>query len=102
MSSTGPIGSGCEAPTHALILRSDDAVEALVESTASYDLLVTGASPPRTWIERLRGSEKDQLKERAACSVLSLKTPQGRTHEVEAPARNRLLDLIAPSCPSPR
>ena len=93
--------AGCRAPTHVLVLRSDDGVEALVETTASYDLLVTGASPPRSWLERLRGSDKDRLKESAACSVLSLKTPQGRTHDVATPARKRLLDLIAPSCVTP-
>ncbi len=91
--------AGCRAPMKVLLLHADDAVEALVEATASYDLLVTAASARRRWSERLRGSEKDRLMERAACSVLSLKTPPGRTHDIERAAdRADLLDLVEPAC----
>ena len=67
----------CSSPTHSLILRGGARDEAVGDVAALYDLLVTSAPPGAGSIwDVLRPSKKDLLKERAACSVLSLKNPR--------------------------
>ncbi len=78
------LGGLCEQPSDALLVRGDDRIRSLIELTASFDLMVTGAPPWNSTIEQFRGTDKERIIEEAACSVLMLKTPPGRTHRVPA------------------
>ena len=69
----------CSVPTRSLILRGEDELETVSGATAGYDLLVLGAPPGTSFIKRLMGTDRDQLTERATCSVLRLKTTQHGT-----------------------
>ncbi len=82
------LGGMCKSPFEVLTVRGADRIRSLVETTASFDLLVTGAPAWKSFFGQFRGTDKERIIEGAACSVLMLKTPPGRTHEVhvEAPA----------------
>ncbi len=88
----------CEAPTRIELLDGPDLVTTLTAATTSYDLLVMGA-PKATLFERLVGNPTDRITRKAACSVLTLKTPRARTHEAFARKRrdepSRLFDFVS-------
>ncbi len=71
----------CASPTHSLIVRGGQREEAVGDVAALYDLLITSAPHGAgSFWDVFRPSRKDLLKERAACSVLSLKNPRVLSH----------------------
>ena len=87
----------CVSPTHAVVLRGPNEMLAIDKATEQYDLLIMGASPPRTFASRLFGTDKDKLTRRSACSVLWLRTPQSGTHrtiDVVQQASDREFNLL--------
>lgn len=54
------------------ILRSDDSLEAISRTSASYDLLILGTPQKDNWLRVLFGTGKDKFTEKSACSVLRL------------------------------
>jgi amino acid transporter/mannitol/fructose-specific phosphotransferase system IIA component (Ntr-type)/nucleotide-binding universal stress UspA family protein len=72
----------CLSPTEAVVLRGDDELQTIERATTGYDLMIMGAAPNRTFKGRLMGTQKDRLTRNAECSVLWLKTPAQRTHEL--------------------
>ena len=98
----------CTAPTSELIVRGKNKIQALSALTAAYDLLVMSA-PDVTLLRQIRGTDQDRIKARAGCSVLTVRTPRGRTHEAfaklkaEAPVEQcRLPEYVAPNALSAR
>ncbi len=98
----------CEAPATIEILRGRNEVDALVGATSAYDLLVMGI-PDFTFFGMLPGRGREKLTAKAACSVLSLKTPRQKTHEAFDRSRSGregsefdLLDRLEPSCVAAR
>lgn len=97
----------CVAPVHCEVVRGNDAASAVIPRTAAHDLLVMGSPDWRTR-DLLTGSVHLALTERAACSVLSVKTPRERTHEAfgkrreRAPASGPLPALLSPVCAEAR
>lgn len=55
-----------------IILRSDDSIEAISITSASYDLLILGTPQKDNWLSVLFGTGKDKYTEKSACSVLRL------------------------------
>lgn len=55
-----------------IILKSDDSIEAISATSASYDLLILGTPQKDNWLSVLFGTGKDKFTERSACSVLRL------------------------------
>jgi len=105
------LGRLCERPSDTLLTSGGNRIRALIELTASYDLMVTGAPPWNSTVEQFRGTDKERIIEDAACSVLMLKTPPGRTHSVpvQAPTARRgdtgefaPLPLLIGSCAAAR
>jgi APA family basic amino acid/polyamine antiporter len=64
------------------ILRGKEEVETVVAATSGYDLLVMGAPRGQGLRQRVFGTPMDRITRRAICSVLRLKTPRHRTHDV--------------------
>lgn len=73
----------CQVPAREEVVRGRSLVAAIAKTTAAYDLLVMGA-PDVTLLRQIRGTDQDQIKARAACSVLTVRTPRQRTHEAFA------------------
>ena len=71
----------CIAETSQTLVRGRARLDALVRATASYDLMVMGATVDVSWRTRIFGDETESLIDQAACSVLTLKTPRSQTHE---------------------
>jgi len=102
----------CSRDAEMVIQRGRDEVEALVDLTPAYDLLIMGAPPQPRLRDYIRGTPQYRLMRNAACSVLRLKTPPGRTHEgVDStrPIRAKtggeprsLVDYIDLQCVGPR
>ena len=55
-----------------IILKSDDSIEAISATSASYDLLILGTPQKDNWLNVLFGTGKDKFTEKSACSVLRL------------------------------
>ena len=72
----------CISPTKAVVLHGDNELQTIQEASSGYDLMIMGAAPNRTLTGRLLGTAKDRLTRDAECSVLWLKTPAQRTHEL--------------------
>ena len=72
----------CLSPTKAVVLHGDNELKTIESATTGYDLMIMGAAPNRTLKGRLMGTAKDRLTRDAECSVLWLKTPAQRTHEL--------------------
>ena len=72
----------CISPTKAVVLHGDEELATIEDATNGYDLMIMGAAPNRTLTGRLLGTPKDRLTRDAECSVLWLKTPAQRTHEL--------------------
>ncbi len=70
----------CNVPADERVLRGKSRLTAISAETAGYDLLVM-AAPTLTMRNLVRRSIDDRITADAACSVLTLKTPRGRTHE---------------------
>ncbi len=68
------------------IVRGENDVASLALVGASYDLLVMGAPRDLTLWDHVVGTPEDRLMSRVNCSVLRIKTPPSRTHEMVAPA----------------
>jgi APA family basic amino acid/polyamine antiporter len=91
----------CKASVREEVVRGPDCIRAMGKMTAAYDLLVMGA-PDVTLLRQMRGTTQDQIKARAACSVLTVRTPRQRTHEAfatsaaERSAVCRLPEFLAP------
>jgi len=60
------------SPNEVVILKSDDSIEAISRTSASYDLLILGTPQKDNWISVLFGTGKDKFTEKSACSVLRL------------------------------
>lgn len=77
----------CTTPTRTHVARGENRIRALASETAAYDLLVMGA-PDVTLARQIVGTDQDRIKARAACSVLTVKTPRTSTHRAmsDAPA----------------
>ena len=96
----------CTVTTRTLLIRGHKEVEAIAEVSASFDLLVTGAARPGNAWSAAIGSGRDRIKEKAACSVLSLMTPRVQTHESmgktaavsQVQEGMRLLDYVDERC----
>jgi basic amino acid/polyamine antiporter, APA family len=58
--------------TEVVIIESDDSIEAISRTSASYDLLILGTPEKDNWISILFGTGKDKFTEKSACSVLRL------------------------------
>jgi mannitol/fructose-specific phosphotransferase system IIA component (Ntr-type) len=71
----------CSREAEVVIQRGTDEIDAIVELTARYDLLIMGAPPQPHLRDYIRGTPQYRLMRNSACSVLRLKTPPGRTHE---------------------
>lgn len=93
----------CHSETRARMLRGKNLYTAIAEETEHHDLLVLGA-PPDSGIKcLLLKNKEDAITERAACSVLRLRTPKTRIHaefrqQVEVPRKTSLLDWLIPEC----
>jgi len=71
----------CSRAVTPLIARGPREVSTMAKVTADYDLLIMGA-PPEGYIRSMvLKTDTDKLTEKAACSVLRLRTPYARTHE---------------------
>ncbi len=82
--------------TRAEVLRGDT-VERVSEESIGHDLVVLGA-PELSLRSLVRGSLEDRIADRVACSVVTVRTPRGLTHETvdrheEAPPR--AIDFVA-------
>lgn len=55
-----------------VILKSDNPIEAISNTSAGYDLLILGTPQKDNWINVLFGTGKDKFTEKSACSVLRL------------------------------
>ena len=55
-----------------VVLKSNNPVDTIAETSASYDLLILGTPEKDNWIKVLFGGGKDKFTERAACSVLRM------------------------------
>jgi amino acid transporter len=62
----------CGVKGEVLILKSDDAHEAIAVESASHDLMVIGTAEEKNFKRLLVGTGRDKLTELAACSVLRL------------------------------
>ncbi len=60
--------SKCEV----LIIKSNDSIETIANTSASYDLLILGTPERDNWISVLFGKGKDKFAEKSVCSVLRL------------------------------
>ncbi|MEZ4223106.1 MAG: amino acid permease [Polyangiaceae bacterium] len=97
------LGELCSAPVTKHVARGVKRIKTLAAETAAYDLLVMGA-PDVTLARQILGTDQDHIKARAACSVLTVKTPRQFTHRAyseasatRAPAvPTRLPDFLAP------
>jgi mannitol/fructose-specific phosphotransferase system IIA component (Ntr-type) len=76
-----------EHPSQVLLVRGQHEVQAMRDVSSAYDLLVTADAPQPGLMARMRRIGRDRLTEAAACSVLRLQTPRGRTHEALDRAR---------------
>ncbi len=70
----------CNVDTEEVTWRGRDRADTVSQHTAGFDLVVM-AAPNVTIANLLRSSVEDRITERAACSVLTLKTPRSQTHE---------------------
>jgi APA family basic amino acid/polyamine antiporter len=70
----------CKLDTDEVVWRGSDKLATITSHTSGFDLVVM-AAPHVTLRNLLRSSIEDQIAERAACSVLTLKTPRSKTHE---------------------
>lgn len=61
-----------QSDNEVIILRSDDSIEAISKTSASYDLLILGTPQKDNWLSVLFGTGKDKFTEKSACSVLRL------------------------------
>ena len=61
-----------QSPTDTLIVRGKDPLQALIDVTSEYDLLVIGGEPRLPVYRTILGSPHDRVVEQAACSVISL------------------------------
>jgi len=75
------LGQLCHVPTESRIVRHKNPVSAVIQASADYDLLVTGAPPERAIWGLFFGSRGDRIIEESICSVLRLKTPRKATHQ---------------------
>jgi amino acid transporter/mannitol/fructose-specific phosphotransferase system IIA component (Ntr-type) len=64
------------------LVRGGDAIAAVASISWDFDLLVVGALRDHSLWEYIIGTPEDRLMRQAACSVLRLKTPPGRTHDI--------------------
>lgn len=80
------------APGRVVILHGDDEIQALVEASAGFDLLVMGAPSERSFLGFMLGTPKDRLTRRAACSVLWIRTPRGEQHQSFDPAQSTIIE----------
>jgi APA family basic amino acid/polyamine antiporter len=60
-----------------MIIKSDDSIDAISRTSASYDLLILGTPQKDNWISVLFGTGKDRFTEKSACSVLRLTMKHG-------------------------
>jgi len=97
------LGRICEIDVEQQLVRGKVRVERIAAATAAYDLLVM-AGPQVSWRNLLLTSIEDQITERAACSVLRLRTPRGGTHaafskraSTKRGTRLRLVDYLEPA-----
>ena len=70
----------CGGDVDELVLRGRDKTDTIAGHTAAFDLVVM-AAPNVTLRNLLSSSVEDRITAQAACSVLTLKAPRGRTHE---------------------
>ena len=70
----------CNVPADERVLRGKSRLAAIGAETVGHDLLVM-AAPTLTMMNLVLRSIEDKITAEAACSVLTLKTPRGRTHE---------------------
>ncbi len=69
----------CREKTAHCVVRGDDEVNALIDLSAGYDLLVMGEAR-EGFLRTLFFNNREKLTERTACSVLRLKTPRSQVH----------------------
>ncbi|MCG8425683.1 MAG: amino acid permease [Proteobacteria bacterium] len=93
------------APAQTVLLRGKREDEAIAEMSVRYDLIITGGMPHGTLWQRIRGKLLDRITESAACSVLTVQTPQTSTHESFQKYQPRspqkqpgLIEFIHPKC----
>ncbi len=72
----------CVNQTEMIKLSGSSEISAIEKATEMFDLLIMGGPPPRTLSTRLFGTDKDKLTRDSACSVLWLKTPVEKIHDV--------------------
>ncbi|MDH5642460.1 MAG: universal stress protein, partial [Nitrospira sp.] len=96
----------CRTPSETLIVRGKDEARAIGEQTPGFDLLVTGESGDSGLVRQFFPSSREKLVSRAACSVLTLRTPRELTHEAfeierkEKSADFKLEEFIEATCVS--
>ncbi|MBL4633411.1 MAG: universal stress protein [Kofleriaceae bacterium] len=78
---------------HVKILRSDDAVTALVAESADYDLIVLGLKSA-SWGKRVFGAFALRLASQAPCATLLLSRRRNRAYELLDPLRGDVLESI--------
>ena len=61
-----------ESQNEIIIIKSDDSIETISKTSASYDLLILGTPQKDNWKSVLFGTGKDKFTEKSACSVLRL------------------------------
>lgn len=64
--------SNTKSKAELLVMKSNDSIETIAITSASYDLLILGAPQKDSWTSVLFGTGKDRFTENAACSVLRL------------------------------
>jgi mannitol/fructose-specific phosphotransferase system IIA component (Ntr-type) len=92
----------CREKTNHCLVRGKNEAQALVEVSAGYDLLVMGEAE-KGFLRTVFFNKREKLTERAACSVLRLKTPRSRIHTGFKEERTHddvkaanLLDFLSP------
>lgn len=96
----------CQSETSVRMIRGKDLYSAITKESIHHDLLVLGA-PPDSGIKRLQLKNKeDAITEKAACSVLRLRTPKTKMHaefKKSEPSQKSisLRDWLVPKCVEP-
>ena len=77
----------CRSKSTSMVVEGEKPSDAVAALTGGFDLLVAGAAHNRSWLRRLKSVAVPSLIEKAECSVLTLSTPQARTHQSFEPER---------------
>ncbi len=70
----------CGTDSDSQLIRGNDPIQAITDASVAYDLLITGSPREGNLFNVILGTGKDQLTERAFCSVLRISKPLAGQH----------------------